>query len=778
MRAQRSIQVVYLISHSAICALESCLACMYQPPKMSFGSILITPTDIFCMDINVYDSPVSNLICIHIRLPSFTAAMDAGGLHTSSAPTGELPSQGWNERALNSSLGDQTLTSLTAPDLNTTPPLNSVAINHNNTTNPNNTTTSTTSARRTLLFEDDDEGLQGLMDDPPPEGDQPETKDPKKYTDEEMEPFATMDLESLRAAANHYAVRRRMTHNIRDEVDDLYYNFECSLVRLAIQYRIKPHLFSHHLGHSHRINGGTSWNNFQKYDPEARMLFDTLDRDEARNQVGALWDTKPDEEKKRYRDPAFLKTLRPMTTDRAPSDDPQDHGGLHPAPNPMGDARLNAPVQGSRVTYEKTEKMVNDWVQRVKIDMASMAFYHQVEGFFVLASLHPKSPIFKQGGSSFGNRFLQMVTSKEKKEAPALFHTWVASQAIQIENGCQPTEIKRQRTKAVGDISDQFLKGTVSDNIHEIRIQLKELIRISSGNKLSAPWPGEDCENKLRAMKLSLEIDENHWNLKPIDIMVPLQTLKHGLDRTVLTCLGLNKIHLTYHPDWDTPPRAIKKPDKRKHSSKRTPKHNQSTRPGPNASRRPAAVPNTSNSSAADCPAAPPNTSNSATDRPAAGPNTSNSATPNTSNSATDRPAAAPNTSNSAMDRPAAGPNTSNSTGPKKRKRPAPNAGNPDDSGRAAADPNAGNLNASSRAAAAPNAGSWDSSRRAAAARKSRDAHFLKQAAVPPNARNSSNNNTHVSDPPNVEGNTSSRLVADPVLDPLLEALGVGVAYT
>ncbi|KAI7939417.1 hypothetical protein MJO29_014153, partial [Puccinia striiformis f. sp. tritici] len=194
--AQRSIQVVYLISHSAICALESCLACMYQPPKMSFGSILITPTDIFCMDINVYDSPVSNLICIHIRLPSFTAAMDAGGLHTSSAPTGELPSQGWNERALNSSLGDQTLTSLTAPDLNTTPPLNSVAINHNNTTNPNNTTTSTTSAR--------------------------------------------------------------------------------------------------------------------------------LDRDEARNQVGALWDTKPDEEKKRYRDPAFLKTLRPMTTDRAPSDDPQD----------------------------------------------------------------------------------------------------------------------------------------------------------------------------------------------------------------------------------------------------------------------------------------------------------------------------------------------------------------------------------------------------------------------------------------------------------------------
>ncbi|KAI9611337.1 hypothetical protein KEM48_004487 [Puccinia striiformis f. sp. tritici PST-130] len=614
--------------------------------------------------------------------------MISAGSHTTSSLTGGLPSAGWNARALNSSLGDQTLTSLTAPDLNTTPSSNSAAIH------PNSTTTSTTPARRAQLFEDDDEGLQGLMDDPP-EGDQPKTKDPKRYTDEEMEPFVAMDLESLRAAANHYAVRRRMTHSMRDEVDDLYYNFECSLVRLAIQNRIKPHLFSHHLGHSHRINGGTTWNNFQKYDPEARMLFDTLDRDEARDQVGALWDTKPDKRR-----------------------------------------------SASRITYEKTEKMVNDWVHRIKTDLASMAFYHQVEGFFVLASLHPKSPIFKQGGSSF---------------------------AIQIENGYQPTQIKPQRTKAVGDVSDQFLKGTVSDNIHEIRIQLKELIRISSGNKLSAPWPGEDCGNKLRAMKLSLEIDENYWNLKPIDIMVPPQTFKHGLDRTVLTCLALNKIHLTYHPDWDTPPRKIKNPDKRKHSSKRTPKRNPSTRRAPNASvsnasRRRAATPNTSNS-ATDRPAAGPDTSNSATDRPAAG--------PDTSNSATDRPAAGPDTSNSPTDRPAAAPNTLNSTGPKKRKRPAPNAGNSDASGPAAAAPNAGNLNASVRAASAPNAGTWNASRRAAAARTSRDAHFLKQTAVAPNARNSSNNNTNVSDPPNVEGNTSSRRGPDPVLDPLLEALGL-----
>ncbi|KNF03581.1 hypothetical protein PSTG_03104 [Puccinia striiformis f. sp. tritici PST-78] len=678
--------------------------------------------------------------------------MNPPGFDIGSGVPAGLPSRGWNERALNSSLVDQTLSSLTATGLNTTPSLNTTAINPSNTTTTA-TTPTTTSTQRPHLFEDDDDdddGLPGLMMDDPPDGDQPETKGPKRYTEAEMEPFATMDLESLRAAANHYAVRRRMTQDMRDEVDDLYYDFECSLVRLAIQNRIKPHLFSHYLGHTHRIKGGTSWNNFQRYDPEARKLFDAYDCDEAKNQVGALWDTKPDDEKKKYRDPTFLDTLRPMTT---PSDDPQ----------PMVDARLNGPVQASHVTYEKTEKMIADWVHKLKIDMASMAFYHQVEGFFVLASLHPKSPIFRQGGSPFGNRFLNMIASKSQngRDAPAQFHTWVAAQAIQIENGCQPTEIKRRRVRSVGDITDRFLANTVASNIHEIRIQLKDMIRISSGNKLSCAWPGENCDHRLKEMKLSLEIDENQWSLIPTDIMIPLEKLKGGLDRTVLACLSLNKIHITYHPDWEAPPSKIKTPDKRKHSSQRTPKNNSSTRPAPNAS----------NSTALDRASAAPNASNStALDHTAAAPNASNS-------TALDRASAAPNTPDlNASDRTPAAPNTSNSGGPKKRKRPASKTSN---------------LSGSARAAAAPNASNRIPFDRASAARKARDSHFAKQAAAARNTPNlnnsdgvaadrpdSNNNNTDVSGSHNVEGSTSLGRKPVPVLDPLLDALGCGVAFS
>ncbi|KAI9612561.1 hypothetical protein H4Q26_007718 [Puccinia striiformis f. sp. tritici PST-130] len=394
-----------------------------------------------------------------------------------------------------------------------------------------------------------------------------------------MEPFATMDLESLRAAANHYAVRRRMTHHIRDEVDDLYYNFECSLVRLAIQYRINP-IFSliiwAILTESTAGRPGiTSRNTIG-----SAYAHDTLDREEARDQVGALWDTKPDEEKKR-------------------------RCALHPPPNPIGDARLNGPVQASRVTYEKTEKMVNDWVHRVKIDL---------------------------------HRWHSTIRSKGSL--------------------CLPCCIQRAQSLNKEDLLD-------SPNL-------------PPGLGRSASQDQESGQTQA--------LFQTHSEKQSIHSSCPNASVS-------------------------------------------------------NASRRRVAAPNNSNS-ATDCPAAAPNTSNSATDRPAARPNTSNSATdgpdagPNTSNSATDGPDAAPNTSK--QPRIALLPDLTALT--QKRKRPAPNTGNSDASG---------------RAAAPPNAGGWNASRRAAAARKSCNAHFLKQAAVVPNDRDSSNNNTNVSDPPN-KGNTSS----------------------
>ena len=95
-----------------------------------------------------------------------------------------------------------------------------------------------------------------------------------KLDDTQMARFATMDLASLRAAANRHAIRRRMTEDMREELDDMYYDYQCAAVRLAIQNRVGAHLYFDHLGQTRRVRGSTSWNNFQKYDPQAQKLYD------------------------------------------------------------------------------------------------------------------------------------------------------------------------------------------------------------------------------------------------------------------------------------------------------------------------------------------------------------------------------------------------------------------------------------------------------------------------------------------------------------------------
>jgi hypothetical protein len=61
-------------------------------------------------------------------------------------------------------------------------------------------------------------------------------------------------------------------------------------------------------------------------------------------------------------------------------------------------------------------------------------------------------------------------------------------------------------------------------------------------------------------LKLSFAIDDNQWNIEPNDLKKPLVKLNCGTAMGILACLGLNRINLTYHPDWeDISPRPRKK---------------------------------------------------------------------------------------------------------------------------------------------------------------------------------------------------------------------------
>jgi hypothetical protein len=124
-------------------------------------------------------------------------------------------------------------------------------------------------------------------------------------------------------------------------------------------------------------------------------------------------------------------------------------------------------VSAAKVPQKQKLTAMTDWALKTKADVSinshqliivvdldkhgffclisqlkSFAFFHQVKGFFVLASCHPKSTIFKKGGLPLGKDFLEMMA--EKDNAAGHFHTWVAGKAIQILNGVPPTVGKKQ----------------------------------------------------------------------------------------------------------------------------------------------------------------------------------------------------------------------------------------------------------------------------------------------------------------------------------------------
>ncbi|KAA1087258.1 hypothetical protein PGT21_027293 [Puccinia graminis f. sp. tritici] len=417
---------------------------------------------------------------------------------------------GWNTQAQSALIPNQTLLSAceNPPNLNLS---TSGLLLHSAQSNQ--------SQNNTHQSQDDEDGLRAMMADNAQqrsEQQNPETiklnrpTHSHQLTDADMERFAKLGLAELRVASDAYATRGRMTEDMKAKVDDLYYDFQCDVVKLAIRNRVGVHLYFEHLGQSRRVRGGSTWNNFQKYDSEAQKLFDEYGRVAGAPMVSALWNTKTQAEKDRYLDLDFLNTLREVVTDESTTSVPPEPTTSYPSERPKDPsinasqvaARLNGRIQSSNASQQKTLTMTIEWVRKVESDPHT--------------------------------------------DAAAEFHTWVATQAILINKGIEPAVPRKKRTKPVDEITEKFRVGNLADNISAIRAKLKELIR-------------EDSANRLRDLKISVRIDENDWNIEPSDLCKPLVQIKGGTDVAILACLGLNKIHLTYHPEWDSPPRTHKK---------------------------------------------------------------------------------------------------------------------------------------------------------------------------------------------------------------------------
>ncbi|PLW49242.1 hypothetical protein PCANC_06919 [Puccinia coronata f. sp. avenae] len=394
--------------------------------------------------------------------------------------------------------------------------------------------------------------LQGTMSGTDPGKDKVE----RALSKEEMRKFSNMTLAELYTIAVNSAKHLWMTEDMKEELDELYYEFQRNLNKLAIKNRTGPHLYWAHIGHARkaRAGGGTSWNNFLHYDPEVKKLFADYGKDEGGDRVSKLWAKKPGTSKVLYCDVNFCTGLSESNAKQMDIAQVKSHAPTSATRVP----RVSSCASAAKVPQKQTLTAMTDWALKTKADFKSFAFFHQVKGFFVLASRHPKSTIFKKGGLPLGKDFLEMIA--EKDNAAGHFHTWVAGKAIQILNGVRVNTANR-REKAIaaklppgesGDVAKDVNLGSVAKNVHAIRVELRDLINVASGNRYRGAWPGTNCQAKLRKLNLKLRVAKNDWKVNACNITQPLKRLHKGPAIGVCACLHTKKITLTVRKDNDS----------------------------------------------------------------------------------------------------------------------------------------------------------------------------------------------------------------------------------
>ncbi|PLW51382.1 hypothetical protein PCASD_00359 [Puccinia coronata f. sp. avenae] len=394
--------------------------------------------------------------------------------------------------------------------------------------------------------------LRGTMSGTDPGKDKVE----RALSEEEMRKFSNMTLAELYTIAVNSAKHLWMTEDMKEELDELYYEFQRNLNKLAIKNRTGPHLYWAHIGHARkaRAGGGTSWNKFLHYDPEVKKLFADYGKDEGGDRVSKLWAEKPGTSKVLYCDVNFCTGLSESNAKQMDIAQVESHAPTSATQVP----RVSSCASAAKVPQKQTLTAMTDWALKTKADFKSFAFFHQVKGFFVLASRHPKSTIFKKGGLPLGKDFLEMIA--EKDDAAGHFHTWVAGKAIQILNGVRVNTANR-REKAIaaklppgesGDVAKDVNLGSVAKNVHAIRVELRDLINVASGNRYRGAWPGTNCRAKLRKLNLKLRVAKNDWKVNARNITQPLKRLHKGPAIGVCACLHTKKITLTVRKDNDS----------------------------------------------------------------------------------------------------------------------------------------------------------------------------------------------------------------------------------
>ncbi|KAI9621741.1 hypothetical protein H4Q26_015507 [Puccinia striiformis f. sp. tritici PST-130] len=349
--------------------------------------------------------------------------------------------------------------------------------------------------------------------------------------DNVLEEISGMDLDESLHAEN-----KRLPAYLKAELNDMYYEFERQLHIFAIRFQLHVALLYMHIGLINKMRGATNYNNFCRFDPKAREIFAIKEEPlkQRCKDVAKVWATIDPETKSKYKDPAYIETIRGDVPMLVVNGCIQTH---------VANTSLNLACNQKSTTFVR--RWAHDTIQRMNKHYTC----HHIQGFLVIALGKSSGDLFVTGGTPLGVSFLNMLM-KAGNPLPK-FHTLAAGMAVidKLVNSAPadtpeksvpgPVVQKRKHADIVimeaedAKKTDEHTNGNLKANKKGISKQLKKMLN-DAGGKTFSGWPGKNAAHDLGKADIQVK---------------PIKAINIGTSRRILRAIGEGWIHIKYQED-------------------------------------------------------------------------------------------------------------------------------------------------------------------------------------------------------------------------------------
>ncbi|POV98861.1 hypothetical protein PSHT_13823 [Puccinia striiformis] len=284
--------------------------------------------------------------------------------------------------------------------------------------------------------------------------------------DATMAEFEKKTLRELRDLQSTHIIYRRLDLDIKIEAQNLYFDYVKKQHLLSLKHQ-RPFLaLTKYLGQRRTRQKESTWHKFMKHDTSAQAALHNTE-----NNIGI--------------------TLEATSGD----------------PNAEERGRFGKIFKSD----EKLRDEVKSWAGQVQLKLKELSDLYGVEGFLVLASQEHRKQFFFQGGSFFGDEYLQGLMGENdpiRKFAVSMAGTKKISTAPNKDDAVAQPSTKKSQYLAAAQ-ANRVCRGGLSLNHNYISEQLGRMflqIQTNSSKSNRRGWPGTDTTTQLAVFNHKLVV--------------------------------------------------------------------------------------------------------------------------------------------------------------------------------------------------------------------------------------------------------------------------------